>query len=65
MISKHIDLIAIGLLLLALAFSLHVRSVAVFECGTPHRITINSRSAGSVIVVPPAPHLPSVPLTRD
>jgi threonine dehydrogenase-like Zn-dependent dehydrogenase len=55
MIQRHVDLIAIGSLLLALAFCLQIRRVAVVELNSPHRIAFIRHSGGSYVVIPPAP----------
>ncbi len=61
MILKHVDLIAIGVLLFAFACYTNVRKAVRFEISS-HRAAIIHRRYGPVIVIPNAPH---IPLTRD
>ena len=64
MISRHVDVIAIGLLLLALAFCEQFRRAASFQLNAVHRAGFNRRD-GSIIVIPPAPPRPPFPFARD
>ncbi len=52
MISRHVDLIAIGLLLLVLAFCTQVRRAGVLEISS-RRIGFTKCPNGSFIVIPP------------
>jgi hypothetical protein len=64
MISRHVDVIAIGLLLLALAFCEQFRRAAAFQLNAVHRVGFTRRN-GSIIVIPPDPPRPPFPFTRD
>ena len=65
MMAKHVDLIAVGLLLLGMAAATQVRRAVALECNLPHRISITSHRDGSIIVIPPAPPRSPLPFTRD
>jgi hypothetical protein len=61
MIARHVDLIAIGLLLLAMAFFAQVRRATVLELNTQHRVGFSHRN-GSIILVPPRSAPTSAPV---
>lgn len=65
MIARHVDLIAIGLLLLGMAFYARVRYIVALECNLSRSMSIMSHRDGSILVVPPAPPRPQLPFTRD
>ena len=62
MISKHIDLIAIGFLLLAMAaFSGARHAVIMTMSGPVHYIRMNSGQNVKMLVMPQMPEVPEVP----
>ncbi len=61
MIRKHIDLIAVGVLLCGIALYYHARSLVVFEFDPGHRIGF-TQYRHPVVVAPP---MPRIPFTRD
>jgi hypothetical protein len=65
MISRHIDVIAIGLLLLGLAFCEQFRRAAAFQINTIHRVGISSHRDGAIVLVPPVSPRPPFPFARD
>ena len=64
MIGRHVDVIAIGLLLLALAFCEQFRRAAAFQLNAVHRTGFTSRN-GSIIVIRPVSPRPPFPFARD
>ena len=61
MIRKHIDLIAIGILLWGIAVYSHARSVAAVELTPTKRIIISHYRSPRVFI----PRIPRIPYTRD
>ncbi|MBV8072274.1 MAG: hypothetical protein JO270_20395 [Acidobacteriaceae bacterium] len=64
MISRHVDLIAIGVLLFAMAFYSQVRRVAALHYQSLHRPGFTTYR-NSIIVVPPVPPRPQLPFTNE
>jgi hypothetical protein len=64
---KHVDLLAVALLLCGIALYSHAKAVAHFSIIAPVRIVLPSQYGGRVIVVPrmTAPPAPTVPFYRD
>lgn len=61
MIRKHVDLIAIGILLCGIAAYSHARKVVVFEVNATRKIAITQYRCPTVVV----PRAPRIPYTRD
>ncbi|HEY7306452.1 MAG TPA: hypothetical protein VH601_20170 [Bryobacteraceae bacterium] len=63
--SRNIDIIAVGLILLGFALFTQARNAFRFEVAS-HRVGIFHRPYGPVIVIPdPPPPPPPIPFTRD
>ena len=62
MICKHVDVIAIAILLFAIALVSSARHVAVFAVDSGGRMTIYDRYHAPHVMVPEPPRLP---FTRD
>ena len=62
MISKHVDLVAVGLVLFGMALVSHAEHFAFFTIQPRHRIVVYDRSGSPRVIVPP---LPPIPYTRD
>jgi uncharacterized membrane protein len=63
--SRNVDIIAVGLILLGFALFMQARNVFRFEVAS-HRVGAFYRPYGPVIVVPEPPSAPPpVPFTRD
>jgi hypothetical protein len=65
--TRNVDIIAIGLILLGFAIFTQARNTVRFEV-TSHRVGVFHRPYGPVVVIPgppPAPHVPPIPFTRD
>ncbi len=61
MIRKHVDLIAIGLLLGGIAVYTHVRSLMLFEFDPGRRMGFTNYHRSTVVI----PDIPPLPYTRD
>jgi hypothetical protein len=57
MIGKHIDIIAIGFLLLAVAVFAHARRVIVIQPFGPPRVIVMPQDGGRVFLAPELPRL--------
>lgn len=64
MIGRHVDVIAIGLLLLALTLCQQFRRVAAVHLNTLHHAGFTSRDR-TIIVIPPVAPRPPFPFARD
>ncbi|HSU59974.1 MAG TPA: hypothetical protein VLI55_11725 [Bryobacteraceae bacterium] len=65
--SRNIDIIAVGLILLGFAVFTQTRNAFRFEV-TSHRLGFFHQPYGPIVVIPdppPAPHVPPIPFTRD
>lgn len=65
--SRNIDIIAVGLILLGFAVFTEARNAFRFEV-TTHRVGVFHPPYGPVVVIPdppPAPTVPAIPFTRD
>ncbi|MBV9082534.1 MAG: hypothetical protein JOZ62_07665 [Acidobacteriaceae bacterium] len=61
MIRKHVDLIAIGILLCGIAVYSQARHVVVFEINSAKRIAFTQSRCPTVVI----PRVPRIPYTRD
>jgi hypothetical protein len=62
MIRKHVDLIAIGLLLGGIAIYSHARTFVSLEMNSSKRMVFVHRHSDSRVI---APAVPRIPFTRD
>ena len=62
MIRKHIDLIAIGLLLGGMAIYSHARAFVSLQMGPSKRMLVLHHHSDSRVVIP---DVPRIPFTRD
>ncbi len=61
MIRKHVDLIAIGILLCGIAVYSHARKLVVFEFNPPQSIGFTHSQRPTVVI----PRAARIPYTRD
>jgi len=57
--SKHVDLIAVGVLLCAFAFAARVHELASVEIARTHVLRVLPERP--IVTAPPAPHIPRAP----
>ena len=65
MIDRHVDLIAVALLVIGMAICAQMRRTAALELNVARRNGFINHRNSTIIVVPPAPPRPTLPFTRD